>query len=115
MNDELKKAFQRQNAGDEFIKVTDLPNKPLTSEQKVQLNRKGNVLFNSGDIIGALKIYKATGYSDGLVRAGDKFAEQGKEIDALKLYYLAHSKIKTEYVSSKLAQLISSVMQERTE
>ncbi|MGL4986975.1 MAG: hypothetical protein ACRC5H_07565 [Treponemataceae bacterium] len=113
MNKDLKDTFQKQTAGDEFIKVTDYPKGQLTSEQKVQLNRKGNILFNSGDIVGALKIYKATGYSDGLVRAGDKFAEQGNELDALKLYYLAHSKTKIEFLTAKLAQVISAVMQER--
>ena len=54
-----------------FIKVTDNPVQGLSSEQKAVLNRKANVMFNSGNIEDARRIYITTGYSDGLTRVGD--------------------------------------------
>ena len=46
ITDEINKKQGSQG----FIKVTDEPIKSLTSQQKVILNRKGNILFNNGDI-----------------------------------------------------------------
>lgn len=113
-SEELKKEIDNHNKKDlgGFIKVTDNPVSTLSSEQKVALNRKGNILFNSGDIDGAARIFKTTGYSDGLIRVGDKLMEEKKSIEALKQYVLAHSKSKAEPVYEKLAGVISSLLKE---
>lgn len=89
-----------------FIKVTEKPVDNLTSEQKAQLNRKGNIFFNEGNIESAKRIFLATGYSDGLSRVGDKYYEEGKQLEALKLYYLAHNKRKTEPLFEAVSQLL---------
>lgn len=93
-----------------FIKVTDSPVTTLTSEQKVILNRKANVLFNQGNIEGARRIYITTGYSDGLIRVGDKYRDQKMPLKALKLYYLAHSKGKCEEIYEKIAAVLSELI-----
>ncbi|MDR1747818.1 MAG: hypothetical protein LBR47_02030 [Spirochaetaceae bacterium] len=95
-----------------FIKTTDIPVTNLTSEQKAVLNRKGNMLFNQGDIESAKRIFITTGYSDGLTRVGDVCLANGKELDALKLYWLAHNKRKSEPLLEKLAQLIEIMIEE---
>jgi hypothetical protein len=93
-----------------FIKTTDLPVQNLDSEQKAALNRKGNQFFNQGDIETARRIFITTGYSDGLTRVGDALAKKGQELDALKLYWLAHNRRKADPLVQKLALLIETVI-----
>jgi uncharacterized protein YifE (UPF0438 family) len=80
-------------------------------EQKASLNKKGNMLFNQGDIETARRIFTTTGYSDGLSRVGDFFAEKGQELEALKLYWLAHNKRKSEPIVKKMATLIAAMIE----
>lgn len=110
MESDLKNAFAKQNTVNGFIKITDAPVSGLSDDQKVQLNRKGNMLFNNGDISGARRIFLTTGYSDGLSRVGDVLLSQKKELDALKLYLLAHNKRKSEPLLKKAASLISMLI-----
>lgn len=105
--DEINKKQDSQG----FIKVTDSPVLNLNSEQKVVLNRKGNVLFNQGNIEGARRIFTTTGYSDGLTRVGDKYKEKNNDLDALKQYILAHNKNKTDDICTQIASVISKILQ----
>lgn len=112
MQNDLKKDFAHPQEPGHFIKVTDFPVSGLTSEQKVVLNRKGNVFFNQGKILEARRLFITTGYSDGLNRVAEKSMEEGKELDALKLYLLAHNKKNAEPLIEKLAGIISSIIKE---
>ena len=114
MKDDLKKVFDA-NKVNGFIKVTENPTKTLTSEEKAILNRKGNALFNSGDINTARRIFLATGYSDGLSRVGDDFYKKGDPLTALKYYLLAHNKNKAEMLIQKTANLISALIENAEE
>ena len=96
MGKDLKTVYdQVSNADLGFIKTNEQPNKTLTSEQKAILNRKGNVFFNEGNIEQARRIFLATGYSDGLTRVADVYMQKNRELDALRLYILAHNKRKS--------------------
>lgn len=106
-DDELKTQIDSKQGQDGFIKVTDSPVKTLTSEQKVVLNRKGNVLFNQGQIEQARRIFITTGYSDGLTRVGDYYQKKNEPLKALKQYILAHNKNKAEPIYEKIAQIVS--------
>jgi hypothetical protein len=111
MNEELKNKMNQVNKNQGFIKVTDAPVSTLTSEQKAILNRKGNVLFNQGEIESARRLFITTGYSDGLTRIGDYYAQtQKKELQALKLYWLAHNKRKSEPIIQKVADIIKLLL-----
>ena len=110
MQNDLKKDFANPQEPGHFIKVTDFPVSGLTSEQKVVLNRKGNIFFNQGKILEARRLFITTGYSDGLNRVAAKSMEEGKELDALKLYLLAHNKREAEPLIEKLANIISSLL-----
>ncbi|MBQ7611710.1 MAG: hypothetical protein IJU92_01395 [Spirochaetaceae bacterium] len=88
-----------------FIKNTE-SNVSLTSEQKVHLNRRGNELFNSGDIMGAARIFVTTGYSDGLTRIGDHFFQKNEKITALKYYTLAKNKTNVDVLVQELTSVI---------
>ena len=112
MKDDVKKDFAHPQEPGHFIKVTDFPVSGLTSEQKVILNRKGNILFNQGKILEARRLFITTGYSDGLNRVAEKSMDEGKELDALKLYLLAHNKRNAEPLIEKLAGIISSIIKE---
>lgn len=95
-----------------FIKVTDNPVQGLSSEQKAVLNRKANVMFNSGNIEDARRIYITTGYSDGLTRVGDYYMEKNESLKALKQYTLAHNARKAEPVFRDIAKVISALIKE---
>ena len=112
MDKDLEKVFEKfQGTGTVgFIKTTEKPASPLTSERKVTLNRKGNVLLNQGDIEQARRIFMTTGYSDGLTRVADVYITQNRELDALKLYLLAHNERKSEALFQKIAALISKLI-----
>jgi hypothetical protein len=110
MDEKLKEQMDQVNKNQGFIKVTDAPVGGLTSEQKAILNRKGNVLFNQGEIDSARRLFITTGYSDGLSRVGDYYAQQNKELQALKLYWLAHNKRKSDPIIQKMATLISTLL-----
>ena len=68
MTKEVESLLAEKQIPEGFIKVTDQPVTTLTSEQKVILNRKGNILFNKGNIEGARRKYITTRKSDGLNR-----------------------------------------------
>ncbi|MCK9168990.1 MAG: hypothetical protein M0P01_01095 [Treponema sp.] len=112
MTDELKNQIKAKQESEGFIKVTDSPVLSLTSEQKAVLNKKGNILYNQGDIESARRIFVTTGYSDGLTRVGDAYMQKEKGIKALKQYVLAHNVKKSEPVYEELAKIISIILKE---
>ena len=89
-----------------FIKVTENALTPLSSEQKVVLNRRGNQLFNEGFINEAQRIFITTGYSDCLTRFGDYYAAKNNTLEALRMYCLAKNKRKSEPIIDSLVRLI---------
>jgi len=93
-----------------FIKTGDRVPAGLSSAQKVALNRKGNELMNRGDVEGARRIFLTTGYSDGLVRVGDKYKTQGRDIEALKMYWIAPDKKKAEAIIESLSAVIRKLV-----
>lgn len=99
--------------GGDFVKKTSHPG--LTSAEKAILNRKGNELFNAGDIESARRIFMATGYSDGITRIGDRYLAGGRSIDALKMYWIAPDRAKAEGIIAKLSGVIQKIMCEEEE
>ena len=89
-----------------FIKTSELPVNTLTAEQKARLNLRGNELYNKKDIAAAERIFITTGYSDGLARIGDYYANKNEQLKALKFYHLAHNTNKEGILLDKLAEII---------
>jgi hypothetical protein len=110
---DLKKAFDKFETPKGFIRTT-VPYK-ITSPQKVALNRKGNVLFNSGDIEGARRIFETTGYSDGLSRVGDHYKSKGRLVDALRMYWIAPDRTKYAPLLERAAETIRDLIREDKE
>jgi hypothetical protein len=112
LTDNFKKVIDAKSKFNGFIKITDEPLTTLTSEQKAVLNRKGNILFNQGNLEQAKRIFMTTGYSDGLTRIADKYNHDKQELKALKLYVLAHNKKKAEPLYEKIAGIVSVLLHE---
>lgn len=102
---DYKKIFERfegQQQG--FIKVA--AKTAIEGPQKAALNRKGNMLFNSGKIEEARRIFMTTSYSDGISRVGDYYKSQGRVLDALKMYWIAPDHTKAGPIIMQLSELI---------
>jgi hypothetical protein len=99
--------FEDQNV---FVKTTKGP--VIDGERKSALNRKGNMLYNSGDIEGARRIFLTTGYSDGITRIGDYYRSTGRNLDALRMYWIAPDHTKSEPIIMQLSALLKELIHE---
>lgn len=106
-----KRVFDRF-AGVGLIKSADLPRKDLPGDDRVRLNRRGNELFNGGETETARRIFQTTGYSDGLIRVGDRYLEAKRPVDALKMYWLARDGSRTEPLIEKAVAAIRKLLEE---
>ncbi len=109
-----KNPFERFPA-DGLIKTADLPLSGVEPDRKVKLNRKGNELFNSGDVEAARRIFQTTGYSDGLIRVGERYMAERRPIDALKMFRLAKDDRRAEGLISSAALVIQLLLNEKEE
>jgi hypothetical protein len=108
-----KKVFDRFENNEGFQKTTAKP--VIDGAQKAALNRKGNMLYNSGDVEGARRIFLTTGYTDGITRIGDYYKSQGNNLDALRMYWIAPDKQKSEAIIMELSALIQNLLHEEEE
>ena len=107
---DYKKFFDKFENENVFIKTTAEPS--VDRSQKAALNRQGNVLYNSGDIEGARRIFMATGYSDGLSRIGDYYKSQNRLLEALRMYWIAPDHTKAEPLIVQLATTMQALIHE---
>ena len=98
-----------------LIKTVDEPNGNLSAEQKAKLNLRGNILYNKGEIETARRIFQATGYSDGLSRVGESYLENGRPVDALKMFKLSHDQVRSAELVEKVAVAIRLLLEEKEE
>ena len=110
---DYKRVFEKHKDQDSFIKTAIKP--VIDGEQKAALNRKGNILYNSGDIEGARRIFITTGYSDGLVRVGDYYSSKGRPLEALKMYWIAPDRNKAEPIIMQLSTVIHNLVHDEEE
>ena len=109
----IKSVFEKVEDQNYFIKTTIKP--VIDATQKATLNRKGNVLYNSGDVEGARRIFQTTGYSDGLVRIGDFYRSKGRPLDALRMYWIAPDRKKAEPIIVQISAVIQNMLQDEGE
>jgi len=113
---DYKSVFEKMQGQNSFIKTTAKP--AVNGSQKAALNRKGNILYNSGNIEEARRIFITTGYSDGLVRVGDYYNSKGRPLDALRMYWIAPDRNKAEPIIMQLSAVIQNLIhneEERTD
>jgi hypothetical protein len=76
----------------------------MDKKERIELIRKGNMLFNEGEIEKASIIFRKTGYRDGLTRIGDYyFYEKKQPLIALKYYKMVN---KTEKVNEIFERMV---------
>jgi hypothetical protein len=109
----LKKIFEKFEKENVFIRETVPAQEDGT--QKAALNRKGNILFNSGDVETARRIFLTTGYTDGLARVGDHYKSQARLIDALRMYWIAPDHTKAQPIIMQLSDLVQQLLHEEEE
>ena len=98
-----------------FTKVTIAPteNQTLTDKDRTLLIRTGNQQFNAGQYEAAGRIFKTTGYRDGLIRVGDHYRSQHAPIDAFRMYRAASSTEKTGELIAIFAHIIQYWLKEK--
>ncbi|CAD7842158.1 hypothetical protein S1OALGB6SA_1892 [Olavius algarvensis spirochete endosymbiont] len=89
-----------------FLKIASPKRTKIDSTRKVALIRKGNELFNSGDVDSAKKIFLACGYTDGIIRVGDNCYKNADYWEAYRLYILAPAPDRVDHLIKKMAQVI---------
>ena len=107
---DYKKAFEKFQEENAFIKTTS--SGQIEGSDKAALNRKGNMLYNNGEIEKARRIFLTTGYSDGISRVGDYYKSQNKMLDALRMYWIAPDRTKSEPLLMDLAGLLQGLIHE---
>ncbi|MDR2941764.1 MAG: hypothetical protein LBV17_04135 [Treponema sp.] len=107
---DIKKEFDRFKDQGSFLKVTS--STPVESAQKAVLNRKGNQMYNDGNVEGAKKVFLTTKYSDGLSRVGDYYKSQNKPLEALQMYWLAPDKTKSQPLIEQVAAVLQGLILE---
>ena len=105
---DYKKIFEKVKDENTFIKTTAKPS--IDGTQKAALNRKGNALYNSGNIEAARRIFLTTGYSDGITRIGDYYHSKGRPLDALQMYWIAPDRKKAEPLILQLSAIIQELI-----
>lgn len=87
----------------------------LTPKERLILIRKGNELFNSGDIEKAAKIFVTTAYKDGLIRVGDYYYFDKKNpLKALQYYIEARYEKRIAELSERIAAVIKKWLKEES-
>ncbi|MDR2343100.1 MAG: hypothetical protein LBD86_01040 [Spirochaetaceae bacterium] len=105
-----KELLERFKGEEIFLKSCE--KRLLGAREKAQLNRKGNMLLNQGDVESARRIFITTGYSDGLSRIGDYYRSKGRTIDALRMYWIAPDKKKSAELIMELSFMVKNLIHE---
>jgi len=85
----------------------------LQPHDRLVLIRKGNELFNSGQIEKAARIFVATAYKDGLIRVGDYYYFDMKNpLKALHYYMEAQYKKRIRELAERMAVVVKRWMTE---
>jgi hypothetical protein len=78
----------------------------ISKEQRAALIRKGNELYNRGDLATARRIFLTARYGDGLIRMGDHYYKKREPLEAFRMYWLAKEKVKSDILIEKMAAVI---------
>ncbi len=95
-----------------FFKVSRQTGAPLTGPQKTALIRKGNELFNNGQIEKAKRIFLTTSYTDGIIRLGDYYYKRRDLYEAIRMYWLAPAPEKKEMIVAMMASTVHQWLEE---
>ena len=95
-----------------LLKKTLVKPAALTEHQRTALIRKGNEVFNQGDVALAEKIYRTTRYTAGLARIGDWYVRQNRPFEAFDAYRAARCRGKADLLVERMARVLSGWLKE---
>ena len=95
-----------------LLKKTLVKPAALTEHQRTALIRKGNEVFNRGDVALAEKIYRTTRYTAGLARIGDWYVRQNRPFEAFDVYRAARCRGKADLLVERMARVLSGWLKE---
>ena len=95
-----------------FLKVVAPAKTEVDPARKAALIRKGNQLFNDGDIETARKIFLTLGYTDGISRVGDHYYRKNNYFEAYRLYSLAPAPEKQQELIGRMAGVVREWLNE---
>ena len=84
----------------------------ISKQDRAELIRKGNMLFNEGKIEKASRIFETVQYNDGLVRVGDYYYGNKELVNALMYYKKANYKKRIEQLSPEIANVFKTWISE---
>lgn len=85
----------------------------MDKSEKVQLIRKGNELFNEGNVYQALQIFVKTEYRDGILRAADYlYYDQKQPLAALKFYQMIKRQDRVDEIYGRMMFAFSKLVKE---
>ena len=88
----------------------------MDKKERIALIRKGNELFNKGEIDNALKIFIITDYKDGLIRIGDYYYYQKRQpLTALGFYKKANANKKVDEIYERMMYALNRMVVEDKE
>jgi hypothetical protein len=91
---------------DGFIKIAHVGGVPMSAADRTALIRKGNALYNSGNIEVAGKIFLTVGYTDGIIRLAQYYQEKNDFVRAFLLYRQAPDEARAQAL---LERMVASV------
>ena len=91
-----------------FLKLSREPSIELSGSDRTALIRKGNELYNAGEIEKAKRVFLTAKYGDGLGRVGDYYYEHDKPLEALQMYWIAPAPDKVEKLIEKITLVVQS-------
>ncbi|MFW6214446.1 MAG: hypothetical protein ACOC45_00740 [Alkalispirochaetaceae bacterium] len=94
-----------------FLKVSGAP--ALDGSQRSALIRKGNELYNKGELHAAKRVFITTRYSDGLIRLGDHYQKQKQPLEAFRMYWLAGETRRKGEMVEQMAGVVRHWLEEK--
>ncbi|GAB6091141.1 hypothetical protein [Spirochaeta dissipatitropha] len=101
---DFKKHEHLRSSG--FIKTGGDSPAHIDAATRAALIRKGNELFNNGRVEQAKRVFITVSYGDGLTRIGHHYAENGRPLDAFRMYWIAGDKRNYGPELEKMAMVI---------
>ncbi len=85
----------------------------MDKSEKVQLIRRGNELFNEGNVYQAMQIFVKTGYRDGILRAADFiYYDKKQPLMALKFYKMINRQDRVDEIFARMMFAFSRLVKD---
>ena len=89
-----------------FLKTGPLDPDEIDRSKRAALIRKGNELYNNGNLDTAKRIFVTVRYSDGLIRLGNHYYNDGEPLEAFRMFWLAGDRRRVEEMAEQMAGVV---------